>query len=73
MKKSQNCVKAEIAFVCTTSMRKLLFALLQLIAFVCTSAIKNIFGSRGVGEVSIPMFWHAVSPKTALLSDFNPI
>ena len=42
VKKSQNCVKAAIAFVCTTSKRQLLFALLQWITFVCTSAIENI-------------------------------
>ena len=39
--KSQNCVKAAIAFVCTTY-KKLLYARLQLITFVCTSAIENI-------------------------------
>ena len=32
-----------------------------------------IFGSREVGEVSILMFWHAASPKTAFISDFDPI
>ena len=42
-KKSQNCVKAAIAFVCTTCKRQLLSALLQWITFVCTSAIENIF------------------------------
>ena len=31
IKKSQNCGKAAIAFVCTTCKRQLLFALLQLI------------------------------------------
>ena len=41
-KKSQNCVKAAIAFVCTTCKRQLLFALLQLITFACPSAIENI-------------------------------
>ena len=40
--KSQNCVKAAIAFVCTTCKRQLLFEQLQLIAFVCTSANENI-------------------------------
>ena len=40
--KSQNCVKAAIAFVCTTCERQLLFALFQLITFVCTFATKNI-------------------------------
>ena len=33
--KSQNCVKAAIAFVCKTCKRRLLSALLQLITFVC--------------------------------------
>ena len=41
-KKSQNCVKAAKAFVCTTCKRQLLFALLQLITIVCPSAIENI-------------------------------
>ena len=41
-KKSQNCVKAAIAFVFTTCKRQLLFALLQLITFACPSAIENI-------------------------------
>ena len=41
-KKSQNCVKAAIAFACTTCKRPLLFALFQLITFVCTTAIENI-------------------------------
>jgi len=41
-KKSQNCVKAAIAFVCTICKRQLLFALLRLITFVCTSAIEHI-------------------------------
>ena len=40
-KKSQNCVKAAIAFVCTTCKRQLLFALLQKITFVCTIATDN--------------------------------
>ena len=40
-KKSQNCVKAAIAFVCTTYKKQLLFALLQLTTFVCTSAIET--------------------------------
>ena len=44
-KKSQNCVKAAIAFVCTTSKEQLLFALLQLISFVCTFAIENVIYS----------------------------
>ena len=42
LKKSQNWVKAAIAFVCTTCKRQLLFALLQNITFVCTFA-KDIF------------------------------
>ena len=42
LKKSQNYVKAAIAFVCTTCERQLLFALFQLITFVCTFATKNI-------------------------------
>ena len=37
-KKSQNCVKSAIAFVCTTCKGQLLFALLQKITFVCTIA-----------------------------------
>ena len=41
-KKSQNFVKAAVAFLCTTCKRQLLFALLQLITFVCTTAIENI-------------------------------
>ena len=41
VKKSQNCVKAAIAFMCTTCKGQLLFALLQLITFVCTTAIDN--------------------------------
>ena len=41
--KSQNCVKAVIAFVCTNCKRQLLFALLQQITNVCTSAIESIF------------------------------
>ena len=45
MKKSQNCVKAAIAFVCTTCKRQLLFALLQLISFVCTTAMENILST----------------------------
>ena len=39
--KSQNCVKAAIAIVCTTCKRQLLFALLQKITFVCTIAKDN--------------------------------
>ena len=41
VKKSQNCVKAAIAFVCTTCKRQLLSALLQKITFVCTIATDN--------------------------------
>ena len=41
--KSQNCVKAAIAFVCTTCKRQLLFVLLEQITNACTSAIENIF------------------------------
>ena len=41
VKKSQNCVKAAIDFVCTTCKRQLLFALLQKITFVCTIATDN--------------------------------
>ena len=44
-KKAQNCVKAAIAFVCTTYKKQLLYTLLQLITFVCTSAIDNILCS----------------------------
>ena len=44
-KKSQNCVKAAIAFVCPTCKRQLFFALLQLITFVCTTAIENILST----------------------------
>ena len=42
---SQNCVKAAIAFVCTTTTcnRQLLFALLQLITFLCTIAFVSTF------------------------------
>ena len=39
LKRSQNCVEAAIAFVCTSCKRQLVFAILQLITFVCTSAI----------------------------------
>ena len=46
--KSQNCVKAVIAFVCTTCKRQLLFALLQLITFVCTTAIENILNKTPI-------------------------
>ena len=46
--KSQNCVKAAIAFVCTTCKIQLLFALLQLITFVCTTAIENIFSTTPI-------------------------
>ena len=39
----KNCVKAAIAFVCTSCKRQILTALLQLITFVCTTAIENCF------------------------------
>ena len=42
IQKLQNCIKAAIAFVCTTYKKQLLFTQLQLITFVCTSAIENI-------------------------------
>ena len=42
VQKSQNCVKAAIAFVFTTCNRQLLLTLLQLITFVCTTAIHNL-------------------------------
>ena len=42
-KKSQNCVEAAIAFVCTRCKRQLLFAILQLITFVCITAFDNFF------------------------------
>ena len=48
--KSQNCVKAAIAFVCTTCKRQLLFALLQLITFVCTSANDNILCTTAIAN-----------------------
>ena len=47
-KKSQNCVKAAIALVCTTCKRQLLFALLQLMTFVCTTAIENILNTTSI-------------------------
>ena len=53
-KKSQNCVKAAIAFVCTTCKRQLLFALLQLITFVCTTAIENILSTTPIVNFCIP-------------------
>ena len=46
-KKSQNCVKAAIAFVCTTCKRQL-FALLQLITFVCITATENILCTTAI-------------------------
>ena len=42
-KKSQNCVEAAIAFVCTSCKGQLLFAILQLITFVCITAFDNFF------------------------------
>ena len=52
-KKSQNCVEAAIAFVCTGCKRQLLFAILQLITFVCTTAFDNFFMYR-----NCPLFVH---------------
>ena len=46
--KSQNCVKAAIAFLCTTCKRQHLFALMQLITFVCTTAIENILSTTPI-------------------------
>ena len=40
-KKSQNCVKAAIAFVCTTCKIQLLFAIVQTKVIFCNSAIKS--------------------------------
>ena len=51
--KSQNCVKAAIAFVCTTCKRQLLFALLQSITFVFTSAIENILCTTAIANFYI--------------------
>ena len=48
MKELQNCVKAMIAFVCTTCNRQLLLALLQLITFVCTTAIDNFLCTTAI-------------------------
>ena len=53
-KKSQNCVKAAIAFVCTTYEKQLLFALLQLITFVCTTAIDNILSTTPIVNFCMP-------------------
>ena len=53
-KKSQNCVKAAIAFVCTTCKRQLLFALLQQITFVCTTAIENILSTTPIVNFCMP-------------------
>ena len=52
--KSQNCVKAAIAFVCTTCKRQLLVALLQLITFVSTTAIDNILSTTPIVNFCIP-------------------
>ena len=52
--KSQNCVQAAIAFVCTTYERQLLFALLQLITFVCTTAIDNILSTTPIVNFCMP-------------------
>jgi len=54
VKKSQNCVKAAIAFVCKTCKRQLLFALLQLIIFVCTIAIENILSTTIIVNFCMP-------------------
>ena len=43
IEKSQNCIEAAIAFVCTSCKRKLLFAILQLLTFVCITAFENFF------------------------------
>ena len=53
IKKSQNCVKAAIAFMCTTCRRQLLFALLQLITFVSTAAIENILNTTPIVNFSM--------------------
>ena len=53
-KKSQNCVKAAIALVCTTCKRELLFALLKLINFVCTTAIENILSNTPIVYFCMP-------------------
>ena len=50
MKKSQNCVKAVIAFVCTTCKRQLLLTLLQLITFIYITAIENILCTTPIGN-----------------------
>ena len=54
--KSQNCVKAAIAFVCTTCKRQLLFALLQLVTFVCTTAIDNILSTTPIVNFCMPYY-----------------
>ena len=54
LKKSQNCVKAAIAFLCTTCKRQLLFALLQLITFVCTIAIESILSTTPIVNFCMP-------------------
>ena len=54
IQKSQNYVKAAIAFVCTTCKRQLLFALLQLITFVCTTAIENILSTTPIVNFCMP-------------------
>ena len=53
-KKSQNCVKVAIAFVCTTCKRQLLFELKQLITFVCTTAIDNILSTTPIVNFCLP-------------------
>ena len=46
--KSQNCIKAAIAFVCTGGKRQLLFAILQLITFVLSQPNPNT--TKKLGE-----------------------
>ena len=47
LEKSQNCVKAAIAFVCKNCKWQLLYALLLLTTFVCTFTIDNICKHHG--------------------------
>ena len=54
IQKLQNCIKAAIAFVCTTCKKQLLFALLQLITFVCTTAIENISTTTPIVNFCMP-------------------
>ena len=48
VKKSLNCVKAAIAFVCATCKRQLLSALLHLITFICITAINNFLYTTSI-------------------------